>query len=700
MLLGLGFLCKLYLSFRFLYKDYEFFSKCILAASLYCLELIIVAAIAGTYQSFNVSFLSQLLIASFTLNLVAIVALNKRHRDALPKLKQRYSIASVLVILLITIFYLPPSQIVIGGQDPSVYVGAAATLARNEQASITLAAHKLLSAQERVDWLKFREKPTQHNWPYGGIYVFNDDAPQFQFDFARGPSYLLALGFVATKAAHIWEQRAFITNTIYCVLAIFCFFLFLQEFLESKVWAFLATLLLLFCPAEIWFGRATYSEVPAQFFLFLSLLHLILLEKRQVIHRYAFLGIALIAAATSFLMRTDHISILLLLLVCLPFFKARSVIAPRLIFFAQCVVFGLFFLATYEMQATGPLYLWRMGRMSIVLKEMPWFVCAGMLFSLLFYFAKAQSLFSTCYALAQKWLRSKLALVLFSFAILCLLGWGFIYRPYFVEFEHFGPNAAHNAFARTMNEAIFKRLAVLVGLPIFLLSFWGMRSYFIKHKESFVTCIVLLLVIAYCSQLLISQKNSPMLYWASRRYLPMLIPFFITFGIYQLSQLQFSAKSSLNQSLKALLYLAAIVPMWVVGQPMFWIGEMNGALSVVNELQRRLDPKKTVLIADRANNHESFPLQFLAGYEVLLLDSFKQRTPDEISRLAKRLQQADFDVALISAKEAGLDLFATLPATTQGTIVGPYYRLGENMDRFPDTQTRKDYRVTYQLLAR
>ena len=243
---------------RFLYCERDIVSQAILSLALGALSILAYGSVLASLGVFLEDLWCAVLAGHSAIILIATLIVSKRPNES----SQHVELAPILLCGLVCLLYIPPSQITIGGQDPAVYVAASASLAYNGQASAHSSAHELLSPDEREQLLGLSGTGHEYNWLYNGAYFKNDDSHTYFFDFARGPSYLLAFCMLAFGL-----DFAFVANFVFCLLAIYCFYLCAREFLETRV-ALLTAAILALSPPVIWFGKATYSEVPSLFCIF------------------------------------------------------------------------------------------------------------------------------------------------------------------------------------------------------------------------------------------------------------------------------------------------------------------------------------------------------------------------------------------------------------------------------------------------
>lgn len=621
------------------------------------------------------------------------------------KVKLRLGIIPLLLLAAALYCYRIPSQIVVGSQDPSVYVASAATMAHSRHTVLSSPLLLKLTPEERTSLLGLN--PGQ-NWPYNGVYLLNDgSAAEYRFDFLRGPSLLLAFAFLFQD-----KEAAFLVNSLYSVLAVFYFFLILRTLLPQGT-ACLGSLLLLLCPAELWFGRATYSEVCSQFLILGTVIHLLWFESKRLeplrslantegeissFRLFLLLALGCISAAQSVMMRVDQTLVVFLLILIIPCFSlvaslsnspSRKKLFAQL-FAAQCWLLLCTLLVLSFNQKTGAHYILRLKRNLFFVDYIPHILAACFILSLPLYLPWLQRFLLKILS----WLRSiffsesgKAVSLLF---LICFLAWELVLRVKLFPPETFGPIPPHTAHKRTMNELLFHRLSILTGMPILLLSFVGLWQMLRKGPR--VSLIFLgLLFLIFGSKLFISQENSPMLYWASRRYLPVMIPSAILFGVGLLFSLELFASQRANRIFSSGLYCLSLLPMLYLSQALLTHGEMNGAIRSTLELEKRFRPEETVILSDSTAIHKNFTFRFLGAYPLLQikgLNAIEEPVLRLLPGLVERLKAEGKHVIMFfgdpkhASTLAGFKHLGITPSQPE-YIDAPYFRMDELFFNFP-----------------
>lgn len=614
-----------------------------------------------------------------------------------------------ILIGLIVILYHLPSKIVIGGQDPSVHVAAAVTLAETGGFELREQAHTELNEMQMQSLLGRDASSAGYIWPYAGVYYKNASNTLYT-SFPKGPSYLLALEYLLSG-----KDAAFYSNILYCLLSLVTFFHFCRFFLPNY-WPLLATLLLALSPPELWFGRATYSEVPSQFLLFFAFFHFALAtgvsqkganeEDTAPKHPAAALLIAVLATGCAVMMRIDQAIVLFILLVLAPWLTVKAAGAhtsvarntlqarnathsdsfarhlPLLLLQLSLAVIGYCFYT--EIGYFTETYLPGNARSLPFGTNLGTWLIAILLISCVSYLPRLRAMIARALTIVRNAVFSQTGLMVFSLLIASVLTWGLCLRTQLFPKELM-TGVAHIEGVRSMNEEIFHRLGIIVGAPIFILSFWG-GYHFLKNRAAGTLGIIFTASVAvYALILLHSQLNSPMLYWASRRYLPLVVPGLILFGCYQLQSLSLFSRPSSNRIARGWLYALSLAPMLYVSYPLIRHAEMDGALRMPEALRAHFDPESTVLLSDAAAKHTNFTLRYFGAFEVLQipqLDQSNEKIDEVLPEVIAKLQGAGYTVVLVSTNPTSPKLGALSEAPIQ-SIEGNYVRVGEPMDTFP-----------------
>ena len=675
---------------RWLYAELDIVSQFVL--SLGCSVTLVVAggAFAATQYRFSqkafICMLGAYCLVAFAVLLWSML----KQKQLQPS--RKIQATSLAMLVLVGICYVPPSQIVIGGQDPSAYVAVAKALAFDRKATVDSWAHRALTDVEREQLLGMSKAPDRSNQIYNGVSIKNDGHGKIELYLARGPSYLLGYAFLFQPM-----EQAFYANCLYCLLSIYIFFLFAKEVLNIR-WACFATLLLALSPAELWFGRATYSEVPSQFFILFSLYHLVLLSKRSVEreHERSLLYlVSIVAAAGATLMRIDQAVLLFMLIFLAPWARAGGVSGTIL---SQALALLLLVLLRLELEITAFRYTFAVEK-EIFFAKSPVTWGAGMVAASLVLYGKGiRAKLEVLYEWLKSYFFSERGIALISVAFILFLVWGLVMRDTLFPKEVFGADMNHNSGVRSMDETIFARMAVLCGPTVFVMSFWGILFYLKREKLQLATCVYVGLWAAYAWVLFFDQRNSPMLYWASRRYVPVLIPSTILFGCYFFTQLRVFRDEATNRLLAWSTAALSVIPMVVADRSILWRGEMNGLIPMVHQLESEFDRSSTVFLTDSRGRHYNFIFRFLGNFQVLQipgLREYEELHQRMLPPLVSRLKNEGKTVVLLDDKNVN-QAFDKMSSEPTKEITASYSRLGENLDQFPSTRWPRVHRWHYQ----
>jgi len=163
----------------------------------------------------------------------------------------------VLAIALASLFLTtPPSEMILGGWDPGVYLHTAATIVREGSLQFDIPD---LTALEGLEKELLARNLYGISEPFGGMRVLPDGRTSPQFYHAYP-----ALLAVAWSGGGVWAALA-----VNPVLNVGCIVLAgaLAARLFRGRWAVVAALLLCLNPAQIWQAKFSTAEILAQYFL-------------------------------------------------------------------------------------------------------------------------------------------------------------------------------------------------------------------------------------------------------------------------------------------------------------------------------------------------------------------------------------------------------------------------------------------------
>ena len=164
----------------------------------------------------------------------------------------------------------PPSEMILGGWDPGVYIHTAASISRGGGLQIQAVDIEALTPSDRE--VLFRDVSGSRQ-PFQGMFMLSGGrlSPQFMHLY---PS-LMAIGY---SLFGVWG--ALMVNPILSVIAIFMMYWFASKVVGGK-WALMAAFLLAINPAQVWQAKFPTAEMLTQILLLMGFGNLIELTKQK-----------------------------------------------------------------------------------------------------------------------------------------------------------------------------------------------------------------------------------------------------------------------------------------------------------------------------------------------------------------------------------------------------------------------------------
>jgi hypothetical protein len=280
--------------------------------------------------------------------IVLLVVFRRRLGAPLPRPRAWSEVVPALVVLAVSFaLHARPSEYVMGGRDPGVYVAAMAHIGRT--GGIAYVDPVVLSIPAQDVGLFYRN-PTAGDYTWGRFSGFPLERPQTGRVVPEFFHLFPAFGAFLFQAMGV--KGALATPPVFGVLGTLgAFFVFRRLFGPAA--ALLGALLLAVNVVQVWFARYPVSEGFSQFLLFLGLLALLHWEERG---STAFGLLAGTAFGLSLLVRIDSVLVLLPLGLYLllrrahgdlPWSRAAAVLLPILVLSLHTVLHSLFFSRKY-----------------------------------------------------------------------------------------------------------------------------------------------------------------------------------------------------------------------------------------------------------------------------------------------------------------------------------------------------------------
>lgn len=321
-------------------------------------------------------------------------------------------------------------------------------------------------------------------------------------DFFPGATYVYAsLGTICRP--FVFYGPTFVMLSVCIVL-----YFMVYRIINDSFSAFLLTTLFLLSPIMTWFGRAFYSG-PFALLFFLLILFLLIdsFEHRDQKARLIFLTIII---SLSFFVRIEMFMLLLLGIFIVSYQNWKIGIVMLLS--------ALFVMIAAE--HNYPIYFTRMRLNSFhtVFYFWNYIAIAVYIFSISLRYVLDKHRLSLNQIISCKYLQYTLFLIFLVSALL-------IFRNDYADlFNQHQIKLIHGKIMRTFNEENLDRILLVFPAHIFFIGLGYLP--FVIRKKSTSPLFKIVLIGLFLPNLLFLYKiyNSPMLYWAIRRYIPVLLP--------------------------------------------------------------------------------------------------------------------------------------------------------------------------------
>jgi hypothetical protein len=532
----------------------------------------------------------------------------------------------------------PPSEMLLGGWDPGVYVHTAAAIAREGSLQIPADDFQAFPQDVRRDLVRQGTGWTQL---FPGMFLLPNGqlSPQFMHLY---PS-LLAIGYAQ---AGVWG--ALLINPVLHGLAILLLYGFASKLLGGR-WGLLAALLLAVNPAQIWQAKFSTAELLTQVLLLAGLIAFLDFTRRRRVLPAAVSGLMF---GLSFLCRYDAVLLivpLVLLLVVLangPAYR-RSVFA----FLVALGVMGAH--AWLHMTWVAPFYRPLSGLV------FPLLGAALFLTAVLIAAVQIPAIRRGIAVLLRRpmaWRGAGLSMVL-AFSVLA----GYV-RPRLT---------VDGRVARTVDRALASIgqgdwMEMLAGVNAFnvaylesIFSFWGLvlalagLGVLIWRVSDRGAAIWLVAALATTAIYMVDVFHDHFMMWVSRRFIPVVIPL-LTVGIaaalqetYRQTKRKCRLLAAPLATLLILMVVAGTTPKTVaMGTARDW----PGLASWFQDLTRRM-PEDTVVFSDQPGF--AAPLRFMYGIRAFEVGGGKS-CAQFLSRHAQVLRPLRGPIGILTMREQSL----------------------------------------------
>jgi len=537
---------------------------------------------------------------------MCLVYLRLGLRLALPTLKlTSFDLCLGLLVLVGVILYFHPFEFVLGGGDAGVYVNLGAAWAH--QGAFWLEESLLKSIPEEV-------------WPV----LFRADSPGTAISYLRMPGFYM--GDISTGTVipqffplhPLWlslvytflglEASLFVTP-LWAILGVVALALVLKQLFTWKVGVIGGSLLLIM-PLQIYFARYPTAEALTQLLVWTGVYALARFEQEQTPLWGLFSGLAW---GQVFLTRIDALPLLavpgLYLLIGLLNRRFRDqgwFFFPFGGIFIQALVQAICLSFPYTLNTYRGVW----GMTYRLFERLSWLLLWGVPLVIALLFLRSHT-FLWIKELVSKWLRWLVLLVVFSLAIFAYFIWPQIGEVQIVPYWY------ADSLVPVQNYLNFQRLAWYLSPLGVWLGVGGIM--WIIAKEPFKRTWVLLVIgFSFSILYIYNIMNNPYHVYTMRRYVPIVVPFFIAGMAYLLWMVW--QRSLWGRPLALTLGLLLSIWMLYNGRAILTLVEYKGLVAQLERVAEQLEPMSILLFEDGVpvgtGNTFGTPLQYVYGLTV------------------------------------------------------------------------------------
>jgi hypothetical protein len=584
--------------------------------------------------------------ALWLLAAAALAALVCRRRLGAPLPRPRGAAALVpaaLVLAVALALQARPTEYLVGGRDPGVYVATMALIGRTGGIAYTDPGVRAIPAEDvelfyrnprspDFSWGRFMGVPLES--PRSGRVV-----PEFFHLFPAFGAYLFqAMGV----------KGALATPPVFGILATLAVYFALRRLLGGAP-ALLAALLLAVNEVQVWFARYPVSEGLSQLLFFLALLAVALWEERGHAAWGALAGAAL---GLGLLVRIDSVLMLVPLAIYLlarhgagdlPWRRALPLLVPLAFLGAHATAHAALFSRKYLLNLLARPY-W----------QQPAWVWALALAAVL---AVVASVRVWGPRLAHAWRARGETLRTAAMAAVALLAlYAYFLRPWLSAWAGADGNdralrlegaawlralgfhrlAAHDAQSLVRLGWFVTPLALLLALLGLLWMLWRWRPRYL---------FPLLLTLTFAAFYLYKMRVWNDYYFALRRFVPLVLPWVLAWAALLLWQMARGsrARAALAGALALGLLALELQATWPLRRYVDW----QGAVRFVADVSRRFRPQDVVIFEQPRSIHLiSLPLWAVHGVNALELARFNP-DPDRLDHLVRAWRGRDRNIYFV-----------------------------------------------------
>ena len=580
----------------------------------------------------------------------------RRLRSPFPRLRTGLDIAPALAVLAVALFLdARPTEYLLGGRDPGVYVAAMGMIGRTGGIEYT---DPVVQSIPIEDVGLIYRNPDSPDFTWARFAGFPLESPRTARVFPEFFHLFPAFGAFLFQSMGV--KGALATPPIFGVLGTLGAFFLLRR-LFGPAPALLGGLLLATNVVQVWFARYPVSEPVSQFLVFLGLLAFAHWEERD---EAAFGALAGFALGLSFLVRIDSVLLLaplaLYLLVRrahhdLPWRKAAPLLLPLLALLVHAAWHAALFSRKYLMNVANrpywsqPAWVWlALGAVTMAL--------------VLLVHLKGEAAVRLLEAHGPA-LRATVATLLVGGGL-----YAYFLRPALSAWA----GADGNDDARVTSSSL--ALRVLRRLDFHKLAAHDAQA--LVRLGWFVTPLVLVLAVLGLLLVLREWKlryllpmgvfaSSALFYlykirvyndyfFALRRYVPIVLP--ILLGLAALSLVRLAARGGWRRAAAALSAVFLLGAFVRDTAPLVRHRDWGGAVRFVQDVARRFGPEDVLIFEQPKSIHLlSLPLWAVHGLPVVEMARFKP-DPDRLQHLVRAWRTRYRNIYFVHTSASGSDL--------------------------------------------
>ena len=403
----------------------------------------------------------------------------------------------IATALLIYLQYSPTLEI---RQDPSVYMLKALNLVNYGHLYSPMTTTEQLVEQGILSINDLTGYATIQNgteFVSGNLYT----------DFYPGGAFCYALiGMFSKKFIFLGQTLIMLGNVIllYFVLKKLAF----QQLAISK--AILAATFFI-APIIVWFGRGSFSEPFALFFVLLLI--------NFLLHKTIPIWLIALAFCSSYSSRIDYLLVLILGVFIITFLSKKAGIIYSILICVEVLIFKSVYFIYYDRITTQDMPILKYGIVMIALMLIVSLIIAsyGKKWIQQIYYSKA------------------IKILIAAIGMVCTL---LMFRDNIISPANYEYAEIHGQFIRTYVEEILDLLFQVFPSFILVTGLLGLVYFICEKKICFTASVFMLGISIVYLYFLLAAGNSPQLYWMLRRYYNVVLPMAFVAFVLLISSLQ------------------------------------------------------------------------------------------------------------------------------------------------------------------